>query len=308
VDKQEPILQDPKSNDAHEDDYQRRYSGERSSRFLTGTSVEILDQFQPNETPQYAVFDFDGTLSLIREGWPDVMVPLMVDELTAVATGESKDELAALAADFVAELNGKQTIYQMIRLSEEITKRGGTPEDPAVYKERYHDALMERIQGRREDLRSGAVAPEEMLVPYSLEALRLLKERGVQLYLASGTDEHYVQEEVELLGLDLFFGDHVYGALDNYKDFSKQMVIERILRENNVDGARLIGIGDGYVEIDNIKSAGGTAIAVASDESGRSGKPDAWKRDRLIGIGADVVIPDFREFDVLCRFLWKETD
>ena len=77
------------------------------------------------------------------------------------------------------------------------------------------------------------------------------------------------------------------------------MVIERILRENRVDGSVLLGFGDGYVEIENIKSAGGVAIAVASDESGRSGKPDAWKRDRLIGVGADLVIPDFREKDAL---------
>ena len=45
------------------------------------------------------------------------------------------------------------------------------------------------------------------------------------------------------------------------------------------------------MEIQNIKAVGGTAVAVASDEAGRSGKPDAWKRDRLIGVGADLVIP-----------------
>ena len=39
-----------------------------------------------------------------------------------------------------------------------------------------------------------------------------------------------------------------------------------------------------------MKAAGGTAVAVASDEAGRSGRPDAWKRDRLIGVGADVVM------------------
>jgi hypothetical protein len=59
------------------------------------------------------------------------------------------------------------------------------------------------------------------------------------------------------------------------------------------------------VEIDNVKGAGGTAIAVASDEAGRSGKPDQWKRDRLIGVGADVVIPDFRDFAALCDYLWR---
>ena len=25
------------------------------------------------------LFDFDGTLSLIREGWPQVMIPMMID-------------------------------------------------------------------------------------------------------------------------------------------------------------------------------------------------------------------------------------
>ena len=56
------------------------------------------------------------------------------------------------------------------------------------------------------------------------------------------------------------------------------MVIERILKENRAPGAQLLGFGDGYVEIQNIKSVGGVAVAVASDEAGRSGKPDAWKR------------------------------
>jgi hypothetical protein len=78
------------------------------------------------------------------------------------------------------------------------------------------------------------------------------------------------------------------------------------LRENSVDGNLLLGFGDGYVEIENIKTAGGTAVAVASDESGRSGKPDAWKRDRLIGVGADIVIPDFQDCETLIANLWNE--
>ena len=142
-------------------------------------------------------------------------------------------------------------------------------------------------------------------MPHAYEALAALKERGVELYLASGTDENYVREEAEILGLTPYFGRHIYGAIDDHRKFSKQMVIERILRENRVEGARLLGLGDGYVEIDNIKGAGGTAIAVASDEAGRSGKPDLWKRDRLIGVGADVVIPDFRDFGALCDYLWR---
>jgi len=289
----------------HEEDYKRRVAEVGKTRFLPATSVEIVREVNLTARPRFALFDFDGTLSLVREGWPDVMIPMMVDALVATGTSETTAALTTLARNFVMELNGKQTIYQMMRLSEEIRARGGTPLEPLAYKDRYHQLLMERIASRRDSLRDGSRQAEEVLVPYAYDALRLLKERGVELYLASGTDENYVREEAELLGLVPFFGRHIYGAIDDHRKFSKQMVIERILRENNVEGSRLIGLGDGYVEIDNIKGAGGTAIAVASDESGRSGKPDLWKRDRLIGVGADIVIPDFRDFGPLCDYLWR---
>jgi phosphoglycolate phosphatase len=290
---------------AHEDDYKRRVSETGPTRFLPGTTVEIIREVTLAAPPRFALFDFDGTLSLVREGWPDVMIPMMVEELVATGTRETSAELAALVRNFVMELNGKQTIYQMIRLSEEIRARGGAPRDPLAYKDRYHELLMLRIADRRDALRSGAARPADMLVPHVYEALAALKERNVELYLASGTDENYVREEAEILGLTPYFGRHIYGAIDDHRKFSKQMVIERILRENQVEGARLLGLGDGYVEIDNIKGAGGTAIAVASDEAGRSGKPDLWKRDRLIGVGADIVIPDFRDFAALCDYLWR---
>jgi phosphoglycolate phosphatase-like HAD superfamily hydrolase len=193
----------------------------------------------------------------------------------------------------------------MMRLAEEVRQRGGVPKEPMVYKQIYHDRLMERIADRREALRSGRASPEEMLVPYSLPLLDGLRQRGVELYVASGTDEPYVMEEVRLLGLDEYFGPHVYGARDDYRTFSKAMVIDRILEENHVPGAQLLGFGDGYVEIQNIKTVGGVAVAVASDETQRSGKPDAWKRDRLIGAGADMVIPDFQDHRPLLAYLWK---
>ena len=291
---------------AHQQNDRRRFAESGPSIHLPGTQIEIVRDARPSAPPGFALFDFDGTLSLIREGWQNVMVPMMVTILVDTETEETEDELRRVATDFVMELNGKQTIYQMIRLAEEVAARGGVPENPLFYKHRYHELLMQRVLGRRDALRDGRVNPEEMLVPGALDALAALEERGVLLFLASGTDEHFVLEEAELLGVAEFFGGRIYGAVDDYLKFSKQMVIERILEENSVDGSRLIGFGDGYVEIDNIKAAGGMAVGVASDESGRSGTPDRWKRERLIGVGADVVIPDFREFDVLCRYLWKE--
>jgi len=276
------------------------------TQFLPGTTVEIIRPVDRAVRPQHVLFDFDGTLSLIREGWPQVMVPMMVEELLATGTDERPEALERLVFGFVMELNGKQTIYQMIRLAEEIRRRGGRPEDPLVYKKRYHARLMDRIADRREALRSGRLRPEEMLVPHAYEILDLLQQRGAVLYLASGTDEHYVVEEAQLLGLDRYFGPRIYGARDDYKTFSKARVIGRILEEHRVGGSSLVGFGDGYVEIQNIKEAGGAAVAVASDEAGRSGQPDAWKRERLIGVGADIVIPDYRHGRQLVAYLWNE--
>ncbi len=289
-----------------EEDYERVVGDVVETRFLPGSRIEVVCDLELDAAPEHVLFDFDGTLSLIREGWPEVMVPMMVEILAETGTSESPEELHSLSHDFVMELNGKQTIYQMIRLAEEVRKRGGRPREPVEYKEIYHDRLMQRIDGRREALRSGRCAPEDLLVPGSVQFLEALLRRGLRLYLASGTDETYVKEEVRLLGLDRYFGGHVYGAVEDYRSFSKALVIERILKDNRVRGDLLLGFGDGYVEIQNIKSAGGTAVAVASDEAKRSGQPDAWKRDRLIGVGADLVIPDFGEYDRIVELFWDE--
>ena len=294
------------SADNHEEDYRRVVDDVGPARFLPGSNVEVVRRLERSGPPKHVLFDFDGTLSLIRQGWPEVMVPMMVEVLRATGTEESPQALHDLAFEFVMQLNGKQTIYQMTRLAEQVRKRGGRPEQPLVYKQMYHDRLMQRITGRREDLRCGRTSPQEMLVPYSLEILEEFRRRGVELYLASGTDEHYVLEEARLLGLDRYFGPHVYGARDDYMTYSKAKVIGRILSQNRVEGDALLGFGDGYVEIQNIKAVSGIAVAVASDEAGRSGQPDAWKRDRLIGVGADLVIPDYRDWRVLLGYLWNE--
>lgn len=289
-----------------EEDYRRITVGDVRSRFLPGTSIEIIREVGPGVSFEHVLFDFDGTLSLIREGWPAVMVAMMTEEIVATGTKESPEDISRHCYEFVMRLNGKQTIYQMIELAGEIRKRGGKPRDPLEYKEKYHDRLMEKIRHRRESLRSGEARPKDFLVAGAFGMLAAVRDMGLPMYLASGTDQKYVMEEAGLLGLIPYFGDRVYGAIDDYRKYSKKMVIERILRENRVDGSALLGFGDGYVEIQNIKSAGGVAVAVATDEAGRSGRTDAWKRDRLIGVGADLVIPDFVERDVLLGYLFRK--
>src|SRR5437868_2674252 len=166
-------------------------SGENGRAF--GVDIEILRPDLPRGGFRSALFDFDGTLSLLREGWPQVMIPMMVDVLRGTGTAESDGALARAVEEFVMRLNGRQTIYQMIQLADEVRRRGGTPLDPLAYKHRYHDLLMERIHGRLGALEAGAAAAEDWTVPGSHALLRALRDRGLALYLASGTDLKYVR-------------------------------------------------------------------------------------------------------------------
>jgi phosphoglycolate phosphatase-like HAD superfamily hydrolase len=267
--------------------------------------IEIIRPDLPRGRFRSVLFDFDGTLSLIREGWPQVMIPLMVEILRDTGTRESDAELSATVEEYVMRLNGRQTIFQMIQLAEEVQQRGGRPKDPLVYKHLYHDRLMERIRGRIVALQSGEARPEDWLVPGSYTLLEDLRCRGLTLYLASGTDLKFVRQETDLLGLTPYFGQHIYGALDEYKNFSKELIIEKILRDNQLHGEELLGFGDGFVEIEEVKRVGGVAVAVASDEVRRQGIND-WKRNRLVRAGADIVIPEFRRSERLLVYLFGE--
>ena len=251
---------------------------------------------------RHALFDFDGTLSLIREGWQGVMIPLMVEWLLETPRHESADALTAVVTEFITRLTGKQTIYQMIQLAAEVAKRGGTPRDPLAYKRIYLDRLWARIRHRVEDLKAGRIAPDDMMVPGARAMLEALAARHVRCYLASGTDEPYVLDEAAALRVTPYFAG-IYGARDDYKNFSKKILIERLIAENALSGPEFVAFGDGFVEIEDAKRVGGIAVGVATDEARRAGI-DAWKRTRLIEAGADLIVPDFREHGALVAYLF----
>jgi DUF971 family protein len=79
-------------------------------------------------------------------------------------------------------------------------------------------------------------------------------------------------------------------------------VIKRLLKENNLSGEQLLGFGDGFVEIENVRAVGGYAVGVATDEERRRGI-NPWKRNRLLEAGADSIIPDYSDPERLIRFL-----
>ncbi len=266
----------------------------------------VIQQLRPGVDAAKArvvLFDFDGTLSTIRSGWVDVMVPMMVRILRATGTKESDADLEVVVQEFVGRLTGKQTMYQMIELAENVERRGGTPEDPLVYKTMYLDLLHEKIKDRLEALRGGKADPAQYMVPGTVALLEALRDRGLKMYLASGTDHAYMQEEADLLGVSPYFNGHVYGALDDFKSFSKKILIQRLIAGSEFRGDEFLGFGDGYVEIENVKEVGGVAVGVATAEP-ECDRIDEWKAKRLAGVGADFMIPNYLELPELLATLF----
>jgi hypothetical protein len=72
-----------------EKDYQRVVPAAGPTRFLPNTCIEIVREIRRDQPIAHVLFAFDGTLSLIREGGPEVMVPMMVEVLQATGTAES---------------------------------------------------------------------------------------------------------------------------------------------------------------------------------------------------------------------------
>ena len=270
---------------------------------LENTSIEIIHEIE-RANIQHALFDFDGTISIIRDGWQSIMVPMMVDVLLKeTQTDETPEELERVVVEFVDNLTGKQTIYQMMQLCEEVEKRGGIPKQPLEYKDLYNSLLLPTVAERIAKLERGEIEAADLRVPMSLEFLQSLQKRGIKRYLASGTDVEFVRHEAGLLGAASYFDGGIFGALREYQNFSKAMVIQQILDDFNLTGSELLVVGDGSVEIENAKAVGAIAVGVTSVENNRY-QMNADKRGRLLHAGADILIPDFREGDQLLTYLF----
>ncbi|MBX9628724.1 MAG: hypothetical protein K2X82_33330 [Gemmataceae bacterium] len=268
--------------------------------------VELLNPRVRRGPFRAALFDFDGTLSLIREGWPRVMVGMMTDRLRALGLApEPDEELWGLVERFVMALNGHPTAVQMARFADEVEARGGAPDTPAAYLREYLDRLMAVVGGRWDALASGRATAAEWVVPNAHAVLANLAGRGVPLYLASGTDLAAVRHEAGLLGVLTPFGRHVYAPADNDPTFTKGQVVDDLVRSLGLRPGELLGFGDGVAECYEVKRAGGVMVGVASVEHGQTGV-EPGKRARLAAAGADLIVPDYRDQEALIAWLWGD--
>jgi phosphoglycolate phosphatase-like HAD superfamily hydrolase len=267
--------------------------------------VELLNPDVRRGPFRAVLFDFDGTLSLIREGWPRVMVGMMVERLRdQQLAAEPEPELWAHIDRLVMAHNGAPTIRQMEVFADELRRRGGTPADTWDYLRDYLDRLLAVVRRRWRALEAGDARPADWVVPNAHTILANVRDLGVPLFVASGPDYDHVAYEARLLGLDSFFPTGINAPKDNDPTFGKGKVIDRILAELGIRGQELLGFGDGVVETAEVKRVGGVAVGVASSEHGSGpGVVNPEKRARLVAAGADVIVADYTQQAELLRWL-----
>lgn len=285
----------------------------RRATYLPDTEIEIIGDLPADLGIQHCIFDHDGTLSTLREGWEKIMEPMMVRAILGNKYDEVGESIIVAVRSkvrqFIDRTTGIQTLVQMKGLADLVRQCGFVPHaevlDEHGYKRIYNDELMNVVERRVEKLRNGELLPADFQMKNAHLLLEALYRSGVKLYLASGTDTDDVVDEAEALGYARFFEGRIYGAVGNIHVEAKKLVIEQIIQEHNLAGHQFATFGDGPVEIRETNRRGGFCIGVASDEIRRYGLNFA-KRKRLIRAGANLIVPDYCQLAALLKTIRLE--
>ncbi|MCF7953696.1 MAG: HAD family hydrolase, partial [Spirochaetales bacterium] len=290
----------------------------RLAELLPETDIEVIRSSLKGSFdhayPAVVVFDHDGTISTLRQGWEEVMKRMMVMSIAGSAYNELSsallEEIELKADQLISKTTGVQTLIQMYELVDLIQESGFIPRkeilSPAEYKSIYNEMLMKNVHKKAERFQSGQLSLEDVTMKGAVEFLKTLREKGVSLYLASGTDQEDVRKEAELLGYADYFNGGIYGSVGDVSRDPKQMVmkgiLEKIEERPDIDAERCAVFGDGPVEIREARKHGMLAVGILSDERQRFGRNEA-KRERLVLAGSDLLLPDFSCSEEFSRWI-----
>lgn len=283
----------------------------RKAEYFNGSEIEIIHRRPVNQNIKYAIFDHDGTISTLREGWEKVMAPMMIREILGEKFYDIDENIFRKVEmrvhEYIDATTGIQTISQMKGLCELILEFGFVPEekilDPAGYKKIYIAELLRLVGERVNKLKKNELSREDFMIKNSYAFIRALHGFGIKLYLASGTDVEDVRREAAILGYEDLFGNRIYGSEGNLDVEVKKLVLDRILNDiGESESETIVTFGDGPVEIRETRKRGGITVGIASDEVRRFGLNEK-KRTRLIKAGADFIVPDFTQSEQLLNLL-----
>jgi phosphoglycolate phosphatase-like HAD superfamily hydrolase len=283
----------------------------RHAKYLNDSEIEIITEWPAALNISHAIFDHDGTISTLREGWEQIMVPMMLKAIMGKQFHDADEALYhkvhTRVIDFVDKTTGIQTLVQMKGLVELVREFGLVPEDQILdefgYKEIYNDELLKMVRVREAKIARGELALEDFTLKNAVKLLEKMHKAGITLYLASGTDEEDVKNEARILGYDHLFEGGIYGAVGDITKEAKKIVLDRILTNiGEWKTGQVAAFGDGPVEIRETRKRGGVTIGIASNEMKRYSLNES-KRSRLIKAGADIIVPDFSQLPKLLELL-----
>ena len=283
----------------------------RKAEYLGDSNIEIVTKWPAKLQVHHAIFDHDGTISTLREGWESIMAPMMIKAILGnrYETVEKAfyDQVKESVEVLIDKTTGIQTLAQMASLVDLVREYGLVPEEEVLdmhgYKEIYNRELLAKVRRREKRFRDGELSVADFTIKNAVVFLERLHDAGIILYLASGTDQEDVRHEAGLLGYDHLFKGGIYGSVGDIAKDAKKMVLEHILKQIGVSGHhQIVTFGDGPVEIRETKKREGRTVGLASNEVKRFGLNEI-KRTRLIKAGADMIVPDFSQMDRLARLL-----
>lgn len=283
----------------------------RSAKYFENSEIEIVSEDISVSGLSHAIFDHDGTISVLREGWEKIMEPVMIKSILGPVYQDADEttyfRVVNRIKKFIDDTTGIQTLIQMQGLVKLVKEFGFVPQEDILdefgYKEIYNQALLELVNERIAKLQRGELAADDFVIKGAVPLLHSLHQAGVKLYMASGSDENDVIKEAEVLGYADLFEGRIYGAVGDATKEAKRIVMDRIANDIGQENmTQVAAFGDGPVEIREIHKRGGLSVGIASDEVRRFGLNPA-KRSRLIRAGADIIIPDFSQSKILLKIL-----
>jgi beta-phosphoglucomutase-like phosphatase (HAD superfamily) len=252
------------------------------------------------------LFDFDGTISDERVGWPNLIVANNVAYLIALSSPHLDHRQAEelVLADIEATI-GIPTYLQMKRLQTIVEKHGyqGPELDPQMFKDSYNDALVGMVSSRRAQLATGEMTMEDLRIDGAMELLQAISTRLSRgIYLASGSDLDAVTESVEHLGYSEFFPRARIAAAGSLgpEDDAKEAVIQGLLGnsgiqdDSGIQGEELVTFGDGFPEMLYTHRAGGVGVGIVSRDMSHYEHLGHFtveqKKQRLLDAGAHLIV------------------
>jgi rfaE bifunctional protein kinase chain/domain len=276
----------------------------RKAGYLADSEIEIINKRTDKPHITHAIFDNDGTISTLREGWELIMAPMMIKAILGEKFNEADElifkKVKTRVDEFIDKTTGIQTLAQMKGLIGLIREFGIVNDevilDESGYKQIYNLELLKMVNERVKKYERKELSVDDFSVKGALPFVKMLYDAGVKLYLASGTDVEDVKREALILGYDHLFENRIYGSVGDINKEAKKIVLDRILDSiGESSSVNIATFGDGPVEIRETRKRGGITIGVASNELKRFGLNEK-KRTRLIKAGADIIIPDFSQY------------